>query len=78
MLCNLPDSQSLVSGWVCRTEVSPDWNEQLQTEHGVSRLHHWKKGNQRNTLLRKHAELAVKDTQLVQAFVHACSKCTVS
>ncbi len=57
--------------------MSPDWNEQLQTKHGVNRLHHWKKGNQRNTLLRKHAELAVKDTQLVQAFVHACGKCTV-
>ena len=61
-----------------RTEYSPDWNEKLQTEHGVDRLRHWKKGNQRNTLVRKHAELAVKDTQLVQAFVHACKLCTVS
>ena len=58
--------------------MSEDWNEQLQTEHGVNRLRHWKKGNQRNTLLRKHAELAVKDTQLVQAFVKACMHCTVS
>ena len=74
----LAPGRSVFQGVLCRTEVSEDWNEQLQTEHGVNRLRHWKKGNQRNTLLRQHAELAVKDTQLVQAFVKACMHCTVS
>ena len=69
---------SLCLGLSCRTEVSWEWNEKLATEHGTDRLRHWKKENQRGTLLRKHAELAVKGTNMVQAFVRNCAGCLVS
>ena len=71
-------AHSLFPALSCREQTSWDWNEKLQTEHGVDRLRHWKKGNQRNTLIRKHAKLAVTDTKMVSAFVHDCMYCIVS
>ena len=58
--------------------MSHDWRPELETQHGVDRLKHWKKGNQRNSLLRVHAEMAVKDSQLVRAFTSICMHCQVS
>ena len=58
--------------------MSHDWRLELETQHGVDRLKHWKKGNQRNSLLRVHAEMAVKDSQLVRAFTSICMHCQVS
>ena len=62
---------------MCSTSTSHDWQEVMKTKHGIHRLHHWKKGTQRNTLTRPHAELAVADTRLSLAFSKDCYRCQV-
>ena len=61
-----------------RNTRSDEWWDELYTKHGIHRLHHWKKGNQRNTFIRSHAELAVEDTRLVEAFSKDCTTCQVT
>ena len=61
-----------------RNTYSHDWQESMYTKHGIQRLHHWKKGNQRNVLIRSHAELAVEDIRLVEAFSKDCTTCQVT
>ena len=61
-----------------RNTYSHDWQESMYAKHGIHRLHHWKKGNQRNTLIRSHAELAAEDIRLVEAFSKDCASCQVT
>ena len=60
------------------TSISHDWHDEMHIKYGIHRLHHWKKGNQRNTLTRAHAELAVADTRLSVALSKDCWKCQVT
>ena len=61
-----------------RNVYSHDWQEDMYAKHGIHRLHHWKKGTQRNTLIRSHAELAAEDIRLVEAFSKDCASCQVT
>ena len=54
-----------------------EWYD-VYTKHSTHRLPPWKKGDQRNTLLRSHAELAVEDSLLVEAFSKDCTQCQVT
>ena len=63
---------------VCRNSYSHDWREIMHTKHGIHRLHHWRKGSQRNALTRVHAKLAVADTRLAEAFSKDCYRCQVT
>ena len=49
----------------------------LETTHGLIRALHWRKGDHWKSLIRKHAQLAVDDEQLVDAFSKDCMKCHV-
>ena len=61
-----------------RNTRSDNWFDGLYTKYGINRLRHWKKGYQRNTLLRSHAQLAVDDIRLVEAFSKDCTQCQVT
>jgi hypothetical protein len=50
----------------------------METKHGINRTTHWSKGSQWNALIRSHAELAVNDVKLVEAFSTDCRFCQVS
>ena len=54
-----------------------EWYD-VYTKHSTHRLPPWKKGDQRSTLLRSHAELAVEDSLLVEAFSKDCTQCQVT
>lgn len=46
--------------------------------HGLNRAKHWRKGSHWRALIRKHAQLAADDRQLVNAFSQDCRDCHVS
>ena len=63
---------------ICRDVLfDKEWKPVLETTHGLSRALHWRKGDHWKSLIRKHAQLAVNDEQLVDAFSKDCMKCHV-
>ena len=63
---------------ICRDVLfDKEWKAVLETTHGLSRALHWRKGDHWKSLIRKHAQLAVNDEQLVDAFSKDCMKCHV-
>ena len=49
----------------------------LETVHGLDRAKHWRKGSHWKALIRKHAQLAADDRQLVDALSQDCKDCHV-
>ena len=65
-------------GYICRDVLfDKEWKPVLETMYGLSRALHWRKGDHWKSLIRKHAQLAVNDEQLVDAFSKDCMKCHV-
>ena len=58
--------------------LTREWKPVLESKHGLSRARHWRKGDHWRALIRKHAQLAVNDQQLVEAFTRHCKSCHVS
>lgn len=53
------------------------WKPVLEEVHGLNREQHWRKGDHWKALIRKHAQLAVDDCQLVDALSIDCRDCHV-
>ena len=58
--------------------LTREWKPVLESKHGLNRARHWRKGDHWRALIRKHAQLAVDDGQLVEAFSKHCKRCHVS
>ena len=58
--------------------MTKEWKPILQSRHGLNRARHWRKGDHWRSLIRKHAQLAVDDERLVDAFSKDCKLCHVS
>jgi len=58
--------------------LTREWKPVLDKKHGLNRARHWRKGDHWRALIRKHAQLAVEDQQLVKAFSEDCKRCHVS
>ena len=57
--------------------LTREWKPVLDKKHGLNRARHWRKGDHWRALIRKHAQLAVEDQQLVKAFSEDCKRCHV-
>lgn len=53
---HVPDAQEHIFAY-----CASDWQERMHSKPGIHCLHHWKRGNQRPTLIRMHAEVTVAD-----------------
>ena len=64
---------------MCRVHwTQKQWTPALETAHGLDRAKHWRKGSHWRALIRKHAQLAADDRQLVDALSQDCKDCHVS